>query len=145
MIDIFTTLLLQALLSAPLQKEVPIDYIANYDGDHVTVTGAVVPGVLFEDMIVRIDQIDAPEIEGRCDLETRMAASARNVLEGMLKRPNVELRMHLDGRTVIEDGEVRPLARITVDDQDVSEELIRLGMVRRLDAGHPVRPWCPLP
>lgn len=87
---------------------------------------------------VRFMGIDAPEIGrgARCAAEQSGAVKARDRLLVLLHTgERIELEVH--GK----DKYRRTLARVLVDGQDVGQELVQEGLVRRYTGGKR-RPWC---
>lgn len=85
---------------------------------------------------IRISNIDAPELHGKCDAERRLAMAARRRLVDLLADMTPEVRrMGVDryGRT---------LARLYVGDQDVGEVLVSESLARQWVGRR--EPWCEL-
>lgn len=82
---------------------------------------------------IRIENIDAPEIEGRCAYEADLAQQSKNGLARLLT-----------GRITIHpsrpDRYGRQLATVTSDGEDVGEILIKQKLARRWDGSR--RSWC---
>lgn len=135
-----TVLLLTALAMAPLNKEVTATYVRNYDGDTVTLTAEIVPGIVFREVDYRLRDIDTAEINGQCEYEKNLATAARRLTSDLLKRPNAQIRLFLFGEV---DKYGRPLVKVTVNDLDISEVLIEKQLARRWDGSR--HPWCPIP
>ena len=102
--------------------------IRVWDGDSIRL------GMGQQSEAVRIFNIDAPEMEGRCTYETDLARQAKIRLAEILQGGRVEiLRQGTDryGRT---------LAAIRVEGQDVGDILVGQGLARTW-AGRR-EPWC---
>src|SRR5690625_942386 len=102
--------------------------IRVWDGDSIRL------GTTRQSEAVRIFNIDAPEIEGRCTYEADLALEAKSRLAEILEGSRVEiLRQDADryGRT---------LAAIRVEGQDVGDILVSEGLARTW-AGRR-EPWC---
>lgn len=82
---------------------------------------------------VRIADIDAPEIHGRCPYETKLAAQSRDRLLDLLRQP---FALHRQGK----DRYGRTLANVTVNGSDVGMMLVREGLARVWDGAR--HPWC---
>ena len=135
-----TILLMTALSMGPITKDVPASYVRNYDGDTITLTAELVPGVVFKDVSYRLDNIDTPEIKGECEHEKKLAAAARKKVADLLRPPNARIRLHLTGRI---DPYGRPLGRVSVNEEDLGQKLVKLDLARPWDGAR--RPWCPAP
>lgn len=92
-----------------------------YDGDTLRAT-------------FRIENIDTPEIQGKCAAERRLAEQARDFTRAWLARGNVTIQ-----QTGI-DRFGRVLARVTRGDEDLGEALIAAGYARKWDGKR--RSWC---
>lgn len=102
--------------------------IRVWDGDSLRL------GMRRQSETVRIFNIDAPEIEGRCTYESGLALQSKRRLAELLQGRRVEvLRQGTDryGRT---------LAAIRVDGRDVGDILVSEGLARTW-AGRR-EPWC---
>jgi endonuclease YncB( thermonuclease family) len=85
---------------------------------------------------VRLANIDAPELRGRCPAETQMAERAK--LAAMIAVANASVRVTPDGG---KDRYGRLLARVAIDGEDLGETLIAQGLARAY-AGGARRGWC---
>lgn len=83
---------------------------------------------------IRIENIDAPEIDGRCAAERAAAVKARNELARLLKGGRIKVvRSKLDRYG-------RQLARVVSDDGDVGDHLVEQDLARRWDSWR--ASWC---
>jgi len=83
---------------------------------------------------IRIENIDAPEINGRCGEESLSAVRAKDALANLLEGKTVSLQR---GKL---DRYGRQLARLRIGREDVGEALIAGGYVRRWSGRR--LPWC---
>lgn len=83
---------------------------------------------------IRIENIDAPEIEGRCAEERLAALRAKLELVQLLQGRKIKLKR---GRL---DRYGRQLATVTADERNVGEALIERHAVRRWDGRR--TSWC---
>ncbi len=84
---------------------------------------------------VRLEHIDAPEIEGRCPFEIQLAQRSKLRLADLLRDRDITITrsgQDLHGRT---------LASLSVAGVDIGDILIREGLARTWN-GHRT-PWCP--
>lgn len=72
---------------------------------------------------IRIANIDAPELNGKCDAERQLAIRARDQLLAILQRG---YRIQRTGT----DRYGRTLATLTVDGRDVGTVLVSMGLAR---------------
>lgn len=82
---------------------------------------------------IRIADIDAPEMNGKCAYETALAKRARNRLLELLQRP---FQVHRTGT----DRYDRTLAIVTVNGQSVGDMLVSEGLARTWSGRR--EPWC---
>lgn len=83
---------------------------------------------------IRLENIDAPEIEGRCAFETDLAQRSKNRLAALLAEGDV--RLH-PGR---HDRFGRQLATVAGPAGDIGEMLVSEHLARRWDGAR--HPWC---
>ena len=83
---------------------------------------------------IRIENIDAPEIDGTCAAERVAALQAKDELATQVSGHRIEL---IRGKL---DRYGRQLARVAVDRHDVGETLIKHGLARRWGSWR--KPWC---
>jgi len=105
------------------------------DGDTIDVRAAIWLGQTLL-VRVRIEGIDAPELEARCSEERRLALAARDFLVRRLDGASVKLT------AVVYDkygGRVR--AAVSDGKGDVANALLALGLVRPY-RGEKRQPWC---
>lgn len=82
---------------------------------------------------VRIADIDAPELAGKCPPERAQAQRARLRLHALLQRP---FALHRQGQ----DRYGRTLAVVTVNGRSVGETLVSEGLARTWSGRR--EPWC---
>jgi micrococcal nuclease len=82
----------------------------------------------------RIENIDTPELDGKCQSEIDRAIAARNRLLAILRSGPISLTRHGQDRSR------RTLVRISVNGRDVGRQLIAEGHARPW-AGRR-EPWC---
>lgn len=119
-----------AAILAAVPWAVPVTYLDNYDGDTITFEAPVKVGV-------RVQNIDTPEIKGKCEFERRKAAEARDAVAAILDTGR-DVRL-----TAVQpelDVYGRVLANVVVDGVDLGERLVAMDLARRWDGKR--RPWC---
>ena len=96
----------------------------------------VVDGDTFwvEGMKVRIADIDAPELNGRCDYERRLALESRDRLLALLNAGPFQLRPQG------EDRYGRTLAVVTRGGRSIGDVLVSEGLARTWTGRR--QPWC---
>jgi len=86
---------------------------------------------------IRIANIDAPQLDGRCLSETARAREARATLQQLLDNQPIELRGK--GR----DAFGRVLAEVRVSDSDVGRKMVRFNVATTWKGREePVSTWC---
>ena len=88
---------------------------------------------LYKSQKVRLVNIDAPELHGRCAAETARAVRARDRLLSLTSRG---FQIHRAGR----DPYGRTLATLSASGRDIGSQLVAEGLARRW-AGRR-QPWC---
>lgn len=83
---------------------------------------------------VRIADIDAPEMNGRCPSESRLAIASRDRLRQLLN--SEEFKLHRAGQ----DRYGRTLAVVTIDGYSVGDVLVSEGLARTWTGRR--EPWC---
>lgn len=111
------------------------DVVKVIDGDTIEVNAMVWPGVTVNTK-VRVDGIDTPEIDGKCDGEKAMAIRALEHVRALVGT-TVWLRNVRFGKFA-----GRVIADIQVGKRNLARELIQAGLARAYRGGRR-RPWCP--
>ncbi len=107
------------------------------DGDSVVAT---VPLGAAATIRIRVQGLDAPELQGACAWETQKAAAAKARLEQLTAR-GVRIVTQLDT-----DVYGRLLAKLyDRQGRDVAEVLIAEGLARPMGPRDRRQPWCPAP
>ena len=99
----------------------------------------VVDGDTFDHLGVRIRiaDIDTPEVDGRCQSETRLAARATERMRQLLRSGPFELHP-IAGRD--EDQYGRKLRIVTRDGSSLGDQLVEEGLARTWSGRR--EPWC---
>ena len=105
------------------------------DGDTIQVQAAIWLGQSIS-VRVRIDGIDAPEPEARCEQERRLAMLARDYLVRRLEDSPIKL-----SHVVYDKYGGRVRATVTDADGDVGAALLKEGLARPYFGGRRA-PWC---
>lgn len=121
------------ILSGPI----PARVIAVFDGDTLKVRAHIWLGQEVE-IYVRLDGVDAPEMNGKCSEERALAKRARAFVESRIGDNAVVLHHIRHGKYA-----GRVLARVeTKSGEDLGDLLLAAGLARPYDGGR--RPsWCP--
>lgn len=114
----------------------PVEVVRVVDGDTFEVRAQAWPGIEIVTK-VRLRDVDAPELRGRCAQESALARSARDALAAMLAQGSVSIgRVRLDkyGGRVLADASTAAIG-------DVASALLAGGHARPY-AGRQRRSWC---
>jgi endonuclease YncB( thermonuclease family) len=121
---------------APLRPLVPVEILKVIDGDTIEVRARI----WLDQWIVtrvRLRDIDAPEVTGRCPAETAMAETARRHLAALAGSGPAYLadlgRDKYGGRVL---GRI-----VSADGQDLAGRMLAAGHVRA-SSGRRRHPWC---
>ncbi len=108
------------------------------DGDSVLVN-AQIPGRLENTVEIRLEGVNAPELDGKCRKEKELARLAKRYLEDMILGARIDLNnLRPHNRSSRKDMVARIVLR---DGTDISAGLIALGFGHEYDGGG-VRSWC---
>lgn len=88
---------------------------------------------------IRLENVDTPELHGRCAKETDLANSAKRFAQASLD--NAEQIIVTVHERRPRDRYGRTLAKVSVDGNDLGEQLIRVGLARRYH-GERRQSWC---
>lgn len=125
---------LLALVLSLDPSALPVRFSSNYDGDTIRMSTAYEGYTL--PLEIRVENIDTPEIRGKCQTEIDLAIRARDEARRMLRSGKVGFSM-VERRP---DQYDRILARVTVDGKDLGEHLVSQGLARRWTGRR--LPWC---
>ena len=115
---------------------IPARVLRVIDGDTIVVRARIWLGQDI-DTQVRLDGVDAPEINGKCESERRLAIKARNFIVSMTAGGVVVLRRIHYGKYA-----GRVVARVySQDDKDFSKALLQAGLGRAYN-GRRRASWC---
>ncbi|MBU2643636.1 thermonuclease family protein [bacterium] len=112
-------------------------YIRNYDGDTITDNIPGYPPIIGENISIRMNGIDTPEIKGKCAREKALAKKARQQVRSLLVHArNIELRNIQRGKYF------RIVADVWIDGLSINQILIREKLAVPYDGGRKTFLWC---
>jgi len=112
-------------------------YLQNYDGDTIRFDLPGYPPIAGDDIRVRVNGIDTPEIKGKCEKESYDAKQAKEMVADILKdAEQIVLRNMERGKYF------RIAADVIVDGESLGDMLIEAGMAVRYDGGKKTHKWC---
>ena len=107
------------------------------DGDSCTFTIPGVHPLLGKHMKVEVSGIDAPELEGKCAREVRMAQQARDLIRTLLRNAKtINLINARRGNNFHLD------AKVLVDGKNIAEIMISRQLAERYDGRASPADWC---
>ena len=125
--DVFT-------LSRVFTDEMEVALHSVYDGDTFFIDIPDIPEVFGERISVRINRIDAPEMDDERPEVQEIAVKAKERLEEVLQSGTIILKNVRRGKYF------RLLAEVKVKDEDVGQLLLEEDLVREYK-GRGIKPW----
>ena len=127
-----------AINAAPNYGSVIISGITSvYDGDTFRANIPNYPPLIGENIGIRINGIDTPEIQGQCAKEVSLAKDAQRFAEKTLRSAKVvELRNLQRGKYF------RIVADVYADGVNVADELVKESLAVVYDGGKKFKDWC---
>ena len=108
-----------------------------YDGDTFRANIAEFPPIVGENIGIRINGIDTPEMKGKCSRESALAKFAQEHTEKtLLSAKVIELRNMKRGKYF------RVVADVYVDGVNLGEQLVNQGFAVIYDGKSSRRDWC---
>ena len=112
-------------------------YLQNYDGDTIRFDLPGYPPIAGDDIRVRVNGIDTPEIKGKCEKEKYDAKQAKEMVADILKdAEQITLKNMERGKYF------RIVADVIVDGENLADILIEAGMAIHYDGGKKTHKWC---
>ena len=112
-------------------------YLQNYDGDTIRFDLPGYPPIAGDDIRVRVNGIDTPEIKGKCEKEKYDAQQARDMVADILRdAEQITLKNMERGKYF------RIAADVYVDGESLGDMLIEAGVAVRYDGGKKNLKWC---
>jgi len=127
-----------AINASPNYGSIIISGITSvYDGDTFRANIADYPPVVGENIGIRINGIDTPEMKGKCNRESALAKFAQEHTEKtLLSAKVIELRNMKRGKYF------RIVADVYVDGVNLGEQLVNQGFAVIYDGQSSRRDWC---
>jgi micrococcal nuclease len=104
--------------------------ISVHDGDTFKVNLSNMPPIVGDSILVRINGIDTPELDGDSDYERELAIKAKLYAENRLKNAKIIVLKNMR-----RDKYFRILADVYVDKWNLGKELVRVGLAVEYDGG----------
>ncbi len=113
------------------------EIVRVYDGDTFTVNLSEWPSIIGQEINIRVNGVDTPEIRGKCSYEKSMAKRAKQFTLAKLKSAQkIELV------EIQRDKYFRILAKVLIDGIDLADLLISHKLAVAYDGGRKNNPWC---
>lgn len=112
-------------------------YIKNYDGDTITFNLPFYPDVIGDAISVRVLGIDAPEIKGSCDQESKDALYMKSIVHNeILNAKKIKIV------NVQRDKYFRILGDVIYDGKSLKDFLLTFSIIHPYDGGTKTNHWC---
>ena len=112
-------------------------YLQNYDGDTIRFDLPGYPPIAGDDIRVRVNGIDTPEIKGKCEKESYDAKQAKEMVADILKdAEQITLKNMERGKYF------RIAADVYADGENLADILIEAGVAVQYDGGKKAQKWC---
>ena len=112
-------------------------YLRNYDGDTITFNLPGLHPIIGEEISIRVNGIDTPEIKGKCEKEKYNAQQAQQMIADFLKdAEQIVLKSMERGKYF------RIAADVIIDGENLADVLVEAGMAVRYDGGKKTHKWC---
>ena len=112
-------------------------YLRNYDGDTITFNLPSLLPIIGEEISIRVNGIDTPEIKGKCEKEKYDAKQAQQKVADILKDAE-----QIDLKNMERGKYFRIAADVIVDGESLADMLIEAGMAVKYDGGKKTHKWC---
>ncbi len=114
-----------------------VKYVKNYDGDTITFNISYLHPIIGENISVRVNGIDTPEIKGRCEKEKIDARIVKTFVNSELKNAKT-----IDLVNINREKYFRILADVIYDGKNLKQELIKNGLAIEYNGGTKLKNWC---
>ena len=112
-------------------------YLRNYDGDTITFNLPDLHPIIGEEISIRVNGIDTPEIKGKCEKEKYNAQQAQQMVADFLKDAEQIVLKSME-----RDKYFRIAADVIIDGENLADVLVEAGMAVRYDGGKKTHKWC---
>ena len=112
-------------------------YARNYDGDTVTFNLPELHPIIGEKISIRVNGIDTPEINGKCEKEKYDAQQAQQMVADILKGAEQTTLKNMERGKFF-----RIAADVFVDGENLADMLIGAGMAICYNGGKKTHKWC---
>ena len=135
-IILLTIALLSTHVTAKQYGNVTVDKVISvYYGDTFRVNLKGYPSIIGDNIPIRVNRIDTPEIRGKCDYEKQLAIKAREFTKTFLTGGSIELRNITRGKYF------RTAADVYVNGISLGDSLVKVNLARKYDKKKKSN-WC---
>jgi len=137
LLSILITTLSFSAQAAPQYGSATVSKVINvYDGDTFRVDIDSLPPIVGKNIAIRVNGVDAPEIQGKCQYEKNLALKARDFVRGRLANAK-EIKL-----TNLQRGKYfRVVANVLVDGVSLERELLDNELAYEYSGGKKLS-WC---
>lgn len=114
-----------------------VKYVKNYDGDTITFNISYLHPIIGENISVRVNGIDTPEIKGKCEKEKIDSKRVKTFVNNELKNAKT-----IDLVNINREKYFRILADVVYDGKNLKQELIKNGFAVEYNGGTKLKNWC---
>ena len=115
-----------------------VEYLKNYDGDTINFNIHDEHKIIAENIGVRLNGVDTPEMRSKNSCEKTMAKKAKEYVKNRLKNAR-----YIDLRNIKRGKYFRIVADVVVNNRYISKELLKKGLAVPYDGGtKPKVNWC---
>ncbi len=112
-------------------------YVRNYDGDTITFNLPGLHPIIGDEISIRVNGIDTPEIRGKCEKEKYDAKQAKEMVADVLKDAEQIVLKNMERGKYF-----RITADVIADGKNLADVLMESGMAIRYDGGKKTHGWC---
>ena len=112
-------------------------YLRNYDGDTITFNLPDLHPIIGEEISIRVNGIDTPEIKGKCEKEKYNAQQAQQMVADFLKDAEQIVLKNMERGKYF-----RIAADVIIGGENLADVLVEAGMAVRYDGGKKTHKWC---
>jgi len=112
-------------------------YLQNFDGDTIRFNLPGLHPIIGDDVRVRVNGIDTPEIRGKCKNEKYQAGQAKEFVKDILQDSE-----RIDLKNMRRGKYFRVVADVIADGDNLAELLVEAGLAVRYDGGKKNKDWC---
>lgn len=110
--------------------------ISVYDGDTFRVNIDSLPPIIGQNIAIRVNDIDTPEIRGKCQKEKELAINARDFVRSLLSKAKV-----IKLTNIARGKYFRIVANVLIDGDSLEKQILDKKLAYSYDGGKKLG-WC---